>query len=287
MVSRDFLKRHKRVIALCSAAVVGIALLPVPAKAIFGGIVFDPSAYATLGHIWKEDISTGAKLLKTYNETVKIAQTDMQVYQMAVAMAQMLSHPQRAAMLSVAPAMIGNYTQNRYGETVNWPGAMNGSVGMSAGAWNRSTVALNMDPYLAAERLGASYLLAKLATAEQMDGASVQCTQILADYRSKQATNMGAVAALKAAGLDISKAVNSVVGQLNIQNAAEQQAMNERTFQTNMQTCLAQQQMLANKDRRDEAVETLNMYGDEDAIQSQSGAYMGPIGAQTGSYLIP
>ena len=53
-----------------------LAVNPRPLYALFGmgDIVFDPTSYATLGHIWTEDISTGAKILQTYNQTVKIVQ---------------------------------------------------------------------------------------------------------------------------------------------------------------------------------------------------------------------
>ena len=45
----------------------------------FGDIVFDPSSYASLGKIWSQDISNGAKLAETYNQTVKIVKNGLEL----------------------------------------------------------------------------------------------------------------------------------------------------------------------------------------------------------------
>ncbi len=247
-------------VGLTGAIALGL-LAPIPMKAIFGGIVFDPSSYGVLGHIWKEDISTGAKLIKEYNQLVKIYTTSAQLYAMSVAMAQMVSHPQRMAMMAVVPAFVNNATQNRYGETINWPVAMNGRIGFAANSWNQSTLALAPNPYLAAEHLGSSYLLARLASVEATDGASIRCTKILSQYNLNQQQNAGAIQLLKAAGIDVSKPMNAMVAQLNVANAGAQQSRMEQLSQGNIQTCLAEQQMLSNKRERDAEVENLNLVG--------------------------
>lgn len=247
-------------VGLTGAIALGL-LAPITMKAIFGGIVFDPSAYATLGHIWKEDISTGAKLIKEYNQLVKIYTTSAQLYAMSVATAQMVSHPQRMAMMAVVPAFMNNATQNRYGETINWPVAMNGRIGFAANSWNQSTLALAPNPYLAAEHLGSSYLLARLASVDATDGASIRCTKILSQYNLNQQQNVGAIQLLKAAGVDISKPMNAMVAQLNVANAGAQQSRMEQLSQGNIQACLAEQQMLSNKRERDAEVENLNLVG--------------------------
>lgn len=85
------MKMKKAWIAL--PLLIGIGYLAInapPAYAVFdfGDVVFDPSSWATLGHIWTEDISNGAKLVQTYNETVKIVKDGLQVYNLAMQMSQ-------------------------------------------------------------------------------------------------------------------------------------------------------------------------------------------------------
>ncbi len=65
-----------------------LAINPQPMYAIFGmgDIVFDPSSWTNLGHIWSQDISNGAKLIQTYNQTVKIVQNGLQMYSLAMQM---------------------------------------------------------------------------------------------------------------------------------------------------------------------------------------------------------
>src|ERR1700761_5673221 len=94
--SRSFIMKDRfisfgRGAAIMTAILGGLALLPVqPALAIlgFGDIVFDPSSYTTLGHIWQQDISTGAKIIQEYNQLVKIYTTGMSLQLFARAMAQ-------------------------------------------------------------------------------------------------------------------------------------------------------------------------------------------------------
>ena len=66
------------------------AINPQPMYAIFGfgDIVFDPSSWAEIGSVWGQDISNGAKLIETYNQTVKIYDNAVQAYNIANQMAQ-------------------------------------------------------------------------------------------------------------------------------------------------------------------------------------------------------
>lgn len=250
----------QKTLALGLTGAIALGLLaPRPAQAF---IVFDPSVWAALGHIWSQDISTYAKIIQEVKALGQIYQNGVQVYTEAVAMSQMISHPQRLSMATIGPTLFNNIVQNRYGETANWSTALNGHVGLSGGAWGSSTLSLGANPYLALEHLGTSYLLARLASVEATDGASVRCTQILSQYHGNQQANQGAVQALKNLGLDITPGVNAVVAQLNLQNAGAQQARTEQLSQGNIQACLAEQQMLSNKLQRDQEVENLNYLGD-------------------------
>jgi len=124
----------KRVLlATCSLTVL-MAMLPAQTYALFGipEIVFDPSAVASLGHIWNEDISNGAKLVKSY--------------QFAVQMARQIQHPQRMLWNTIAMRAANDYTQNAYGETILWPNMMNGMPALAAGAWQQSTQAIQPMP---------------------------------------------------------------------------------------------------------------------------------------------
>jgi hypothetical protein len=65
-----FMKMQNKWMALPLLLSIGyLAVNPPPMYAIFGfgDIVFDPSSWASLGHIWDQDISNGAKLVETYN----------------------------------------------------------------------------------------------------------------------------------------------------------------------------------------------------------------------------
>jgi hypothetical protein len=81
----------------CRPLLLGIGYLavnPQPLYAIFGvgDVVFDPTTYATIGEIWDQDISNGAKLVETYNQTVKIVENGLQMYNLAMAMSQRIEN---------------------------------------------------------------------------------------------------------------------------------------------------------------------------------------------------
>jgi hypothetical protein len=118
---------NKRAVAAGILAALLLVLVQ-PAKAIlgFGDIVFDPSSYATLGKIFTSDASVLQKTIQTFNETVKIYTNALQMYQLAMAMSQHFSHPQKASWMTVAQTAANDYTRNSYGETVLWPQMVNG-----------------------------------------------------------------------------------------------------------------------------------------------------------------
>src|SRR6185312_4233594 len=148
--------------AVTALALTGLSILfPRPARAIFGfgDIVFDPSSYATLGKIFTSDASLLAKTIQTYNETVRIYETSLNLYNQAKYMSLRFSRPQRLAWLTVAQAAANDYTQNKYGETVNWPAMVNGRPELASAAWTAATVPVTHTSYLSSEIAGSSRLL--------------------------------------------------------------------------------------------------------------------------------
>ena len=71
--------------ALTAAVVL---FLPLVTPRLNGQIaVFDATSWASLGKIWNEDISNGAKMIQEYNELVKIWTSGMQIYNLGMSMA--------------------------------------------------------------------------------------------------------------------------------------------------------------------------------------------------------
>ncbi|HTU47448.1 MAG TPA: hypothetical protein VMF91_20465 [Bryobacteraceae bacterium] len=236
-----------------------------PALAVFGfgDIVFDPSSYATLGHIWQEDISTGAKIVQEYNQLVKIYTTGMNLYNFSRAMAQSFSSGQRMAwMMAVEPA-VNDYTGSRYGETVLWPRMMNGGPAFAPQAWTAATVPMNSYPYFNAQAAIGS-TMADLATVEAMDGSATKCLQIVAQHQMNGPLNQLAFLGLRFSQSDDGAGTNSQIEQLNMLNASNSQAVNEARTQSMIHSCEVQQQIIANKIQRDAIVNHLNFMGQVD-----------------------
>lgn len=273
------MKRLLIVLALLSASLL------VPAKSNAQFAVFDGTNYALLGKIWQEDASTGIKMVKELKQLLDIYQTDMAVLQLGQQMAQMMAHPQRAALMMQGPAMFNSVIQSRYGENMDMPSSLNGNTALSSRAWGGNQ-SISVNPYMSMEKLGQSYLIAKLGRAEQADGANVQCTQVLSDYYNKRQMNKSIVALLDKAGLDISKGANTMIAQLNLDKMEHQHEQTEAQFQGNLQACQVQQQMIANADKRDETVESLNMFADMDAASHSNNAYIAPVYAQVQGYSV-
>jgi type IV secretion system protein TrbJ len=260
-----------------------------PASAIFGfgDVVFDPTSYATLGHIWTEDISNGAKLVQEFNQLVKIYTNGMQMYQLAQQMSQRFSHPQKQSWMTALLTGVNDYTQNQYGETANWPTMVNGHPSLAPSAWATATVPVSHTSFLSGEIPGSSRLLAHLATVEAQDGSATKCLATMAQYRANAQDNLNAIANLQSAHTDDSANTNSNIQQLNLINAAQQQAANEMRSQGRIQACLAEQQVLANKVQRDAAADHLSFLGEAaDYQQSETTAWTGASAAISG-YRLP
>src|ERR1700685_3950178 len=275
---RNRLLSFGRGAAIMTAIFVGLALSPIqPALAIFGigDIVFDPSSYATLGHIWQEDISTGAKIIQEYNQLVKIYTTGMSLYNFSRAMAQSFHSGQRAAWLMAVEPAVNDYTESRYAETILWPRMMNGAPALAPQAWTAATVPMNAYPYFNAQAAIGS-TLADLATVEAMDGSATKGLQIVARHQLNTPLNQLAFLGLRFSQNDDGSGTNSQIEQLNMLNASHGQAVNEARTQSAIQSCEVEQQIIANKIQRDAIATQMNFLGQVDQYTvSESAAWGG------------
>lgn len=272
---------NKRAVAAGALAALLLVFVQ-PAKALFFDIVFDPSSYATLGKIFTSDATLLQKTILTYNETVKIYTNALQSYNLAMAMSQHFSHPQKAAWMTVAQTAANDYTRNAYGETVMWPQMMNGRPALAPTAWANATLPVTHRSYLSGEVPGSSALLAHLASIEAEDGSSTKCLSTIAQYRANAALNATAAANLQTAQTDDTTATNSSVEQSNLLNASQAQANNEQRAQGAMQTCLVEQQILANKAQRDALADHLSLLGaTSDYYATENPAWSDPVSTLT------
>lgn len=255
------MKLTRRHITIIAVPVLLISALCVrPAKALFFDITHDPINWVMLSNIWGEDISTGAKLIKEFNQLVKIYTTGEQMYQSAMYMRQSFGSGMRMSWLSSIQRGVDNYTQNKYGETTTWPAVMNGMPAAAPGAWTSATVPMydpnpfmgTLNPELARK------LQAKIASVEIADGSSVKCLQTIAQQRANSDRNLAALSALTSTFLQGDSKFNSLIQQLNLQNGHSQQQLAMAREQSAMQNCLVENQIVANKIQRDQEVESIN-----------------------------
>jgi hypothetical protein len=273
--------------AVTALAVTGLTVVfPKPAAAIFGfgDIVFDPSSYAVLGKMLTSNASLLAKTIQTYNQTVKIYQNGLNLYEQAKYMSLRFAQAQRMSWQTLTQAAVNDFTQNRYGETVSWPAMMNGRPELASGAWAAATVPVTHTSYLSSEIAGSSRLLAHLASVEAQDGSAAKCLSTIAQYRQNAAANVAPVLNLAAAQTDGSDSTNSQIEQLNLINAAQAQANNEARSQGAVEACLVEQQVLANKVQRDAVAAQLSFLGQSNDYAASESASWGSAKAALASY---
>jgi type IV secretion system protein TrbJ len=258
----QFNRRSKGLVLLGTILAIGIAF-PQPAAALFGfgDIVFDPSSYATLGHIWQQDISNYAKIVETVTQLERIYANGIQMYNLAHAMSQSFSGANKAQWATIAQTAVVYYTRDQYGESRIWSSAVSGNPRQVGAAWQMATLALNNGTYLASQTPGASPGLARLASIEAMDGSSTKCLATISQYRGNSLANqLGPILKLAIARADGTTATNSEIQQLNMLAAQHEQGNNELSAQGQIDACLVEQQILANKLQRDNQVQALNTF---------------------------
>jgi type IV secretion system protein TrbJ len=257
------LHRKSKGLVLLGAILTVALAFPQPAAALFGfgDIVFDPSSYATLGHIWEQNISNYAKLVETVTQLERIYTNALQTYNLAHTMSESFSGAHKAQWATIAQTAVADFTRNQYGESRLWSAAVSGNPNQVGAAWHMATLALDNGNYLASQTPGASPALARLASIEAIDGSSTKCLSTISAYRGNSLANqLGPVPKLAMARADRTAATNSEIQQLNILAAQNEQGNNELYAQGQINACLVEQQILANKMQRDNEVESLNTY---------------------------
>jgi hypothetical protein len=217
-----------------------LLLTATPGFALFGigDIVFDPTSYASL----VQQLTT---LQMQYN-TVKNNVTHFSLKQQWQTTLHTLEN------MNVA---------NMSGETAGINIALNSNApGTSSTAWKIATVAMNGSAasYLQGQALGNSRM-SQLAMIETSDAISPDCLTAVGQYRSGRSENATANSSLLSQQFDGSDSTNSEVQQLNLLNAAEAQKLSEMQAQGTLHSCLAAQMTVANMERRNAAVEDLNI----------------------------
>ncbi len=282
----------KRKILVAVPLLCGIGYLavhPVALYALFGlgDVVFDPTSYATLGHIWSEDISNGARLAETYNQTVKIVENGLAAYHLAIEMSQRVRNKDIWRMAAFA---VGNeVTESHYNETINFNAAMNGDVSNAGRAWQQSTLDAGNAGYLGSTTPAHSRRMSEFATIQLLDQTSQRCAAILAHYKSTQDANQEAEDKLSSDALDESDAKNSLVAVLNVLSGGHIQAQTQAKANGNLAACLAEQQTLAAKVQRDKLADEQLWYADIAQARASSPALLDPArtATVTGNYLEP
>lgn len=253
--------RKLRSFSVVAVGLIGcFAVAPFTALGQFGlgGIVHDPINYGALGQIIHSNASSLAKTIALYNETVRIYNTSTQMYNHAQMMAHMFSSGERMQWMAAVMPVVNDYTQDRYGETVNWQVMMGGAPGLARGAWAQVGI-----PVRATTRRSSDVDVwrkdaTRLAFVEQVDGSAGKCLETLAGYRQNSVRNGSALQKLIGTIVSDLPGANSMIQQLNLANSAQGQALTEARSQGAIQACLAEQQILANKIQRDEIADQLN-----------------------------
>ena len=251
-----------------------LAINPSPMYAIFGfgDIVFDPSSWASIGEVWGQDISNGAKLIQSYNEAVKIYENAQQAYALAMQMAQRVTdkHVWEMAAFGVGEEI----AQNHYNETVNFSAVMNGDFVHAGQAWHDSTLNAGNGGYMFLATAQKSNRMAEYATIQMLDASSQRCAQIVANYKQTQDANQGAEAHLATDTFDSSDAKNAIVSVLNVLSGGHIHLQTQEKANGNLQACLAEENTLQAKIQRDRLAAGQRWYSDVAFARSSSPALL-------------
>lgn len=252
------MKRHQRKLFVGTAAAA--LVLTIPARSLFGVIVFDPSVFAKL-------VAESEKQIQQYvRQELQLKQETQQ----ALNSAQQLVNQAKQAMhfvqekklwMTLGQTAINDLTRNQFGETLTWPTMVNGQPRFATGAWTSATMSPSHLGFLSNAVPGSSQPLAQLASVEAQDGSAAKCLATIAEYRANAVANTNAIASLGGDEMDGSDDTNSEIEQLNLINAAQAQANNEARSQGAVEACLVEQQILAAKVQRDTLADHLTFVG--------------------------
>jgi hypothetical protein len=251
-----------------------------------GLLVFDPTSYATIGHIWHEDVSNGVKLLNTYNEAVKITKQTLDIYNLAYQMSQRVRDKDTWKLAAFA---VGNeITEQHYNESINFNAVMNGDVLNAGTAWHQSTLSAGSNGYLGGRVASTSNRMTEYATVQLLDQTSQRCATMMANYKATQDANKTAEDKLKSDTFDQSDVKNASVAILNVISGGSIHANTQARATGNLQACLAEQQTLEAKVQRDRLAHEQLWYADIAKARADSPMTLDPAGtASANQYLEP
>lgn len=262
------------------AAGSGFLFFALPAYAIFGlgDIVFDPSAYASLGTIMSSEASTLTKTIQVAVQTAKIAADGFQTLQIARDMAVMVTD--KSAMKTRTFQAINGYTKGRFGETTDWDAVMSGDASRIAGAWKQSTVNVqDKDTNNLSNESEESSRRASLATLEAMDRAAQVCMATIGQSRTNTQVNEVARKALARLQTSLKKSDNSNLAALGQLNLGSMFTTNELVGLGQHGTCQDEMQLVAMKQKRDELATQIKRQAD--TANSQASLPTGQDGQAT------
>lgn len=241
-----------------------LAAFPRQAHALFGiaDLVWDPTNFAEAVSILSQDVSTFQKVVEEVEWATKTYNQAVTQYDLIMAQAKNFDAMTKSGWRTAIPQLVNNATPNRFGETALWGATLNGSPALAPQAWQTATFAVAHPNYLQNLQPGASAPLASLASMHAVDGASTQCMQTVGQYSQNSNANQASVIGLQTAAADDTAATNSQVEQLNLLNAGNAQTANELRAHNMLSSCIAQQQMIANKIQRDQIADHLNFVGE-------------------------
>lgn len=262
-------RRNRRKAALAVVAILSLAVFSQRSYALFGvgDVVFDPSSYAVLGHIWSQDISNFAKLTATVTQLTKIFENGLKVYQLADEMRVAIQHP--SSLIPIAYSTAGSITKTKFHETVDWSRVINSHASPEeiAAAWETATRKVpddDMDTMREDDNYSARR--ADLATVQIVDGAAKACMENIGRYRGGNQLNELVRNVLKRyrLGDDNSMGQGSYMGQYQLMNIGGEHALNETVAANSLAVCETELKIADMKLRRDEAAGRLQTSIDYD-----------------------
>jgi hypothetical protein len=197
-----------------------------------------------------DDTRMIGEAIQTYNQIV-------QTYNQIAYNAMYLSS--KNAWLGMASVQVMSQTGNVFGETGPWNEAVNGGVNIP-GAYATATYQMTPAPVYSAYPVGNSLMSANIASVNVADGSNPAAMAVIAQARQTQPLNDIALTQLEQTTQDGSLNTKSEVEQLNLANGGIVLLNRQVENLAAVNTTLAEQQILANKVKRDELAGSINFY---------------------------
>lgn len=260
--------------AITASVLIGLAVVsPKPAAAVFGigDVVFDPSSFSTLGHIWTEDISTGLKIQQEVTQAIKIYNNAVQMYNLAQQEAGFIHNKQIFQVIGVVAQHAA--VANLHGETSGWNTALTRAGGLAAAAqaWQHATA-----PGLSMQ-----------ARVSLADSIGVDALNVIGSCNDAASQNAVPIQNLQSFALDSNAGSNIVVAQANATNIGQVQMLHTQQCQHAIANEQLKQKLLENMRERD--IESNQLTFAQNAagyVNTENNAWSGGSTAFT-SYRVP